>query len=163
MGDPLDLDTDSIIAEILSDDVPTPEPFHPPRRNPVSQSPPSPRISSSHSAVSQGICLKKCMDVYVGGTNVEVGMTTSPLHPCTCSNIACIKCDHPVLRFENSQWSEDADYLFFRLNYPHTLSSKLQRSPGMCAYCCQCTSCSEREPRRLNTYSSAWVCRGHAK
>ena len=103
----------------------------------------------------------KCTQIFVGGTDLKPGITTTS-DPHFCSNLFCLSCDHPVIRFENSQWSKDTDYLFMRNNYPEKVQSHLIRSNGYCAYCCQCTFYSENSLRKLSSYSSNWVCLGHS-
>ena len=103
----------------------------------------------------------KCTQIFVCGTDLQPGITT-PSDPHFCNNLFCLSCDHPVIRFENYQWAKDTDYLFMRNNYPEKVQSKLIRSNGYCAYCCQCTFYSENSLRKLSSYSSNWVCLGHS-
>lgn len=57
------------------------------------------------------------------------------------TGLRCTKCDFRVLRFLDSAWSNDADYMFFRNFMPNVakLESKLVPSDGGCAYACQCS------------------------
>jgi hypothetical protein len=56
-------------------------------------------------------------------------------------SLFCTKCDHQVIRFANSSWSEAVDYIFVR-NYggmPDKLAAELVEAPvKSAAYCCQC-------------------------
>jgi hypothetical protein len=53
----------------------------------------------------------------------------------------CIGCDFQVLRIEHYTWSKEANYMFFRNNYPNVmkLRKNLARSEECTAYCCQCS------------------------
>ena len=55
--------------------------------------------------------------------------------------LLCTKCDHEVIRFADSSWSDAVDYIFVR-NYGgmrDKLAAELVEAPGKsAAYCCQC-------------------------
>ena len=57
------------------------------------------------------------------------------------SGLRCSKCDFRVLRFVDSLWADDADYMFFRNHMPDVrkLQAKMQSRDGFCAYACQCS------------------------
>ena len=103
----------------------------------------------------------KCITPYIGGPDLEVGMTTDILNPKFCSNLICVSCDHKVIRFPNYRWAPSTNYLFLRNNYPDTVQKNLIPAPGVCAYCCQCTFCEESKLKPLNSFDSTWACRGH--
>lgn len=103
----------------------------------------------------------KCTGIFVGGTDLPEGITTSSSDPHFCSSLICISCDMKVSRYFNKRWKPGTDYLFLRNNYPETVSQNLIHAKGWCAYCCQCTFCEEEKTRRLPSFSSNWVCRGH--
>lgn len=103
----------------------------------------------------------KCVQVCIGGTSMPVGATTDVNKPRSCSELFCIHCDHPVVRFTDCKWTPNTDYLFLRNNYPDTVRSNLLTSRGSCAYCCQCTFCTEDDAKKLAPYDTSWVCRGH--
>ena len=105
--------------------------------------------------------VQKCITPYIGGPDLEVGLTTDILSPKFCSNLICVSCDHKVIRFPNYRWAPSTNYLFLRNNYPDTVQKNLIPAPGVCAYCCQCTFCEETKLHPLNTFDSTWACRGH--
>lgn len=117
--------------------------------------------NSPRSPVPSGSISKKCREIYIGGVSVEPGITIFPDEPHFCSNLSCVSCDHIVLRFPNSRWAEETDYLFLRNNYPNRVDGNLIVAPGWCAFCCQCTFKAEKKLQRLSPFSSNWVCRGH--
>lgn len=102
----------------------------------------------------------KCTAIYVGGTDLPDGITTSSSDPHFCSSLICISCDLKVSRYFDKKWKQGTDYLFLRNNYPETVSKNLIPAKGWCAYCCQCTFCEEEKARKLPSFSN-WVCRGH--
>lgn len=77
--------------------------------------------------------------------------------------------------FFGSEWSDSADYIFFRNNTPDRakLSTQLVASPHRCAYCCQCAGASadaEVEAARADEENASvrgvvglqWICTGHS-
>ena len=116
---------------------------------------------SPRSPVPSGTKSRKCTEIYLGGTSITPGMTSFPDDPHFCSNLSCLSCDHIVIRFPDSRWAPETDYLFLRNNYPNRVDRNLKRAPGWCAFCCQCTFREEKDLKRLNPFSSNWVCRGH--
>lgn len=168
--DELDVDDLSFLQEFLKEDVddssfslvPTPAEivipsFQQNAMNHIAFS------SSPRSPVRSGAIAKKCTQIFLGGTQLTPGLTIFPDEPHFCDNMQCLSCDHIVLRFPDSTWAKDTDYLFLRNNYPDKVDKKLVRNTGWCAFCCQCTFCEEKEVRRLNSFSNNWVCRGHKK
>ena len=119
---------------------------------------PSPR-----SPVKSGTAANHCLDIFLGGTDLTPGITTSLLDPHFCSNLQCISCDHIVLRFPDMKWKDDINYLFLRNNYPNKVDSKLIPYKGSCAFCCQCTFKEANAICRLSMFETNWVCRGHRK
>ena len=75
------------------------------------------------------------------------------------TGLRCTKCDFKVLRFLDSAWSPDADYMFFRNFMPNVakLEAKLVPSDGSCAYSCQCswTSAELGEPHNVSNWFMA--------
>ena len=59
----------------------------------------------------------------------------------TSTNLRCSSCDFRVLRFLDSEWKSDVDYMFFRNFMPNEakLRPMLKASDGRCAYSCQCS------------------------
>lgn len=128
----------------------------------VSLSPqPLHQLSSASKKVNIPEITAKCATVYVGGPNLQAGMTRNMSEPRFCSNLICVSCDHKVIRFPNYHWNAETDYLFLRNNYPDTVQKNLVPFPGSCAYCCQCTHMDEMSLRRLDSFSCTWACRGH--
>nr|XP_054917712.1 cilia- and flagella-associated protein 418-like isoform X2 [Dermacentor andersoni] len=74
----------------------------------------------------------QCYVVYLGGTDVVFGVSTSASRR-ACSHIHCCKCDFQVAVFEDYAWDETADYLFFRNSVPDAskLRSRLFRKLGV--------------------------------
>jgi len=52
----------------------------------------------------------------------------------------CTGCDKQVFRIQDFVWRDDAEYMFFRNNYPNAtkLRAQMKSQDGSCAYCCQC-------------------------
>ena len=75
------------------------------------------------------------------------------------TGMRCTKCDFKVLRFLDSAWSSDADYMFFRNFMPNVakLEAKLVPSDGSCAYACQCSWSSAElgEPHNVSNWFMA--------
>jgi hypothetical protein len=120
-----------------------------------------PSMISPRSPVRGGERAKKCTECYLGGPAIRPGMTVFPDEPCFCSNLSCLSCDHVVVRFQDSRWKKETNYLFLRNNYPDKVEKNLYKAPGWCAFCCQCTFREEEKLTRLSPYASNWVCRGH--
>lgn len=136
------------ISSLLQEDIP---------ENPLS-------VSNQEKPLPKGIDQKskgKCTELYIGGTDMKTGMTTSVTNHCSCSSLFCISCDFPVIRFEDRRWDGEVPYLFLRNHYPHSVQTKLKVAKGYCAYCCQCRSVDTNKELKLNPFSGTWVCKGH--
>ena len=105
--------------------------------------------------------IKKCLSVCLGGSDLPVGITTESSGPHFCSSLICVSCDFKVSRYPDKRWKKGTDYLFLRNNYPEKVQQNLIPAKGWCAYCCQCTFCEENEIKKLSSFTSNWVCRGH--
>ncbi|OHT06988.1 hypothetical protein TRFO_24873 [Tritrichomonas foetus] len=105
--------------------------------------------------------IRKCSSICLGGTDLPVGMTVDSSDPHFCSSLICISCDLKVSRYPDKRWKAGTDYLFLRNNYPDKVHQNLITATGYCAFCCQCTFCEENTLRKLSSFSSNWVCRGH--
>lgn len=103
----------------------------------------------------------KCMCVFIGGSNLRQGCTTSSMDRKGCDKLICTSCDLRVQRFTNAVWSEEVNYLFFRNNYSRSgnLREKLLPRDGYCAYTCMCEWRSVNYEREL--VNDKWVCSGH--
>ncbi|GFR42587.1 hypothetical protein Agub_g3514 [Astrephomene gubernaculifera] len=107
---------------------------------------------------------QKCTGVFVGGTRFPRGRMAAVGSLTCCDALRCTKCDFRVEQFENRDWDEDVDYLFFRNNFPteEKLSPKMRPRPGTVAYCCQCSWLSADEQSKLDFSSEVrWICAGH--
>ncbi|KAL3244061.1 hypothetical protein MRX96_019629 [Rhipicephalus microplus] len=104
----------------------------------------------------------QCFIVYLGGTDVVFGVSTSASRR-ACSHIHCCKCDFQVAVFEDYVWGETADYLFFRNIFPDVkrLRSRLVRKLGWRAYCCQCHWRSVVELESAQQRRLPWMCARH--
>ncbi|XP_037283583.2 cilia- and flagella-associated protein 418 isoform X1 [Rhipicephalus microplus] len=104
----------------------------------------------------------QCFIVYLGGTGVVFGVSTSASRR-ACSHIHCCKCDFQVAVFEDYVWGETADYLFFRNIFPDVkrLRSRLVRKLGWRAYCCQCHWRSVVELESAQQRRLPWMCARH--
>lgn len=105
---------------------------------------------------------RKCCPVFIGGSSVPNGIGTATSKR-SCDQLRCTSCDFTVLMFNDCEWDQRCDYLFFRNNMPEQwkLEAKLKRRRGVRSYCCQCswTSVSELTELML-TPRLRWVCAG---
>ncbi|XP_023329653.1 protein C8orf37 homolog isoform X3 [Eurytemora carolleeae] len=105
---------------------------------------------------------KKCSPVYLAGAISGTGHSTQ-IAKRACSNLLCVKCDLKVIYFDNMSWTDCAQYLFLRTNYPdrRKLSVELQHDPGPRAYCCQCSAVTIQSYSPVETAASSWICAKH--
>ncbi|KAF4665316.1 hypothetical protein FOZ61_011041 [Perkinsus olseni] len=63
-------------------------------------------------------------------------------------NIRCLTCDRRVIRLDGVRWTRDADYMFYRNNYPieEMLEKATVADRDYTAYCCQCRGLSTNSP-----------------
>ncbi|KXZ42078.1 hypothetical protein GPECTOR_209g406 [Gonium pectorale] len=123
------------------------------------EQPPVPSRKSSTIGSKQ-----KCTGVFVAGTALPRGRMAAVGALTCCDALRCTKCDFRVEQFDNFDWDDDVDYLFFRNNFPteEKLADKLRKRPGAVAYCCQCSWLSAMEQTKLDFSSEVrWVCAGH--
>ncbi|GFO25319.1 protein c8orf37 homolog [Plakobranchus ocellatus] len=82
---------------------------------------------------------RRCLPVYLGGSNESLGLGSS-VNQRSCDQLRCTSCDFRVCTFDNMAWKKDTDYLFLRNNVPDfdKLKPKLIKKKGWRAYCCQC-------------------------
>ncbi|KAF4655058.1 hypothetical protein FOL47_009616 [Perkinsus chesapeaki] len=88
-----------------------------------------------------------------------------------CVKMRCLSCDHKIIPIDGGRWSKDADYLFYRNNYPveEKLRSAIVPAVGYIAYCCQCRglSVNSQQGVPISTATSDasfirnWKCTGH--
>ncbi|XP_028592290.1 cilia- and flagella-associated protein 418 isoform X2 [Podarcis muralis] len=84
----------------------------------------------------------------------------------TCDQLRCTACDFRVLQYDDFQWDQSCDYLFFRNNMPEfrKLRTKMQTKKGSRAYACQCTWKSIDELTDLTVDRQLrWVCSKHVE
>lgn len=104
--------------------------------------------------------------MFVGGSQLQEGMTESSLRPASCNRLRCSKCDKKVVRFgDDVRWAPSVDYIFVR-NY-NTNSAKLregtQKAAGFAAYACQCVFVSANAQTKVDNLPEKprWHCGGH--
>lgn len=104
----------------------------------------------------------QCYVVYLGGTDVNFGISTSTSKR-ACCHMHCCRCDFQVVVFEDFAWNETADYLFFRNNFPdvNKLRLKLVWKHGWRAYCCQCQWRSVAVLTSAQQEKLSWTCAPH--
>ena len=95
-------------------------------------------MNSAQSATNGG---QKCYPIFLGGSTMEPGLTTSSMDAHACDRLRCAKCDKSVIRFgDDVKWAEHVDYIFVR-NY-NTYIEKLREgtepAEGYACYACQC-------------------------
>ncbi|ETV98118.1 hypothetical protein H310_08862 [Aphanomyces invadans] len=61
-----------------------------------------PAMASSHRPVGASGSSKRCIAVYLGGSQMKHGVATSSVNPQACSNLRCTDCDFLVVQFEHS-------------------------------------------------------------
>ena len=112
----VDSDIDSLLADLDSS---------PQRAAKHTRAPPA---AAARSAVSSS-----------ASVGVAAGSSSSSSE--TSTNLRCSSCDFRVLRFLDSEWKSDVDYMFFRNFMPNEakLRPMLKASDGRCAYSCQCS------------------------
>ncbi|XP_034980393.1 cilia- and flagella-associated protein 418 isoform X2 [Zootoca vivipara] len=84
----------------------------------------------------------------------------------TCDQLRCTACDFCVLQYDDFQWDQSCDYLFFRNNMPEfrKLRTKMLTKKGSRAYACQCTWRSIDELTELTgDRQLRWVCSKHVE
>ncbi|XP_033011502.1 protein C8orf37 homolog isoform X1 [Lacerta agilis] len=84
----------------------------------------------------------------------------------TCDQLRCTACDFRVLQYDDFQWDQSCDYLFFRNNMPEfrKLRTKMLTKKGSRAYACQCTWRSIDELTDLTVDRQLrWVCSKHVE
>ncbi|KAJ6663922.1 hypothetical protein lerEdw1_008876 [Lerista edwardsae] len=82
----------------------------------------------------------------------------------TCDQLRCTGCDFHVSHFNDYQWDQSCDYLFFRNNMPEfsKLRTKMLKKTGTRAYACQCSWRSIDELTDLSMDRQLrWVCSKH--
>ncbi|XP_075995133.1 cilia- and flagella-associated protein 418 [Genypterus blacodes] len=105
----------------------------------------------------------KCCPVFLGGSSVTNGLGTM-LSKRSCDQLRCTSCDFRVLTFDDCEWDDSCDYLFFRNNMPERekLRAKLKRRRGSRSYACQCSWFTAAEAADLRDHRRLrWVCGKH--
>uniref|UniRef100_A0A8D0BST6 Cilia- and flagella-associated protein 418 n=1 Tax=Salvator merianae TaxID=96440 RepID=A0A8D0BST6_SALMN len=122
----------------------------------------NPVPETNTSAQSQ---VKRCYPVYLGGSKAPCGIGRSSSQR-TCDQLRCTACDFRVSHYNDYQWDQACDYLFFRNNMPEfqKLRTKMLVKKGSRAYACQCTWRSIEELTDLSTDRQLrWVCSKHTE
>lgn len=112
----------------------------------------------------QALERKKCFRLILGGSIFSKGLCTVSEER-SCDKLRCTSCDFDVVMFDNFEWHQDCDYLFFRNNVPdfQRLKSKLTTKKGYRAYACQCTWRSVTHPTEVQLDPKLkWVCGKHS-
>ena len=108
----------------------------------------------------------KCYPIFVGGSSLANGQTSSSMAPVSCDKLRCGDCAKRIVRFaEDCRWNTSiVDYLFVR-NFntsPDKLRDGLETAPGFAAYACQCQFISVDGTKKIEEYSHLkWHCAGH--
>ena len=105
----------------------------------------------------------KCYPLFIGGADLEHGMTESSMKPMSCNSLKCFKCDKKVHRFVNGSWHQSTDYLFVR-NFNtniEELKKGVMFNPGSSAYACQCKFLSVDKLDSNKAEEMDWMCGGH--
>lgn len=85
------------------------------------------------------------LDDLVGMLTAETSTVSAPFRGSNSHSfvpgLQCTGCDFQVLRVDGFIWHDEANYMFFRNNYPNVmkLRKNLIQREGCCAYCCQCS------------------------
>ncbi|KAK3757982.1 hypothetical protein RRG08_058294 [Elysia crispata] len=118
--------------------------------------------SSSVREVSTFEQTRRCLPVYLGGSNERLGLG-STVNQRPCDQLRCTSCDFRVCIFDDMAWKKDTDYLFLRNNVPDfdKLKSKLIKKKGWRAYCCQCCWRNVLDLAEITDTSLKWVCGKH--
>ncbi|XP_041454005.1 protein C8orf37-like [Lytechinus variegatus] len=149
---------DSIIDDII--DVPEPLETISHRSGPPSQS------SSSKSGGVNGVSSeRRCFPVYLGGSSIAMGVGSTVVQK-ACDQLRCTSCDFKIVFYDDYEWDQSCNYLFFRNNVPdfQKLRAKLRKKKGCRAYACQCCWRSIRTLTNLSEdHDLKWVCGKHVR
>lgn len=77
----------------------------------------------------------------LGGEAAKTARLGSVTRRVASEKIRCLHCDFAVQRWPGYQWSDEADYMFFRNTAPDRdrMSIMLEKRNGFAAYACQCS------------------------
>lgn len=56
----------------------------------------------------------KCYPLFIGGQQLQEGITATSVKPFSCSTLMCYNCDKKVHRFPGKRWKHTVDYIFVR-------------------------------------------------
>lgn len=104
----------------------------------------------------------ECYPVFIGGSNLEGGLTQSSLQPKSCDRLRCNDCDKRVIRFPNYTWKPliDSTFLATQSYNPLNLQKGLDHNPGYSAYACHCKQISIIEVSSREVDNMNWQCAG---
>ncbi|XP_030831347.1 protein C8orf37 [Strongylocentrotus purpuratus] len=149
---------DSIIDDIID----FPEPLETISHRP---GPPSQSSFSRQSAVNGVSSDRKCFPVFLGGSSTAMGVGSTVIHK-ACDQLRCTSCDFKVVFYDDFEWDQSCNYLFFRNNVPdfQKLRAKLRKKKDCRAYACQCCWRSLKAQTDLSQdHDLKWVCGKHVR
>ncbi|KAH9103279.1 hypothetical protein LEN26_015339 [Aphanomyces euteiches] len=119
--------------------------------------------ATTPASMTSKMATKRCVSVYLGGTQMNHGVNSSSVNAQACSNLRCNECDFTVVQFENQKWNDSVDYMFFRENVPNEqrLRVKMSKDTGTCAYACQCKWANVSTKCTPDSRQLKWCCAGH--
>eukprot|EP00039_Didymoeca_costata_P014224 m.227426 g.227426 ORF g.227426 m.227426 type:complete len:189 (+) comp15973_c0_seq1:357-923(+) len=108
---------------------------------------------------------QKCRVTKLGGSSHKMGRNTTASQ-LVCDKLRCVACDFQVCWFDDAEWDESCDYMFFRngCTDPIKLKTKINHSPGRRAYACQCKWASAHGIGNLTEFGNVankWTCGRH--
>ncbi|EDV29751.1 Protein C8orf37-like protein [Trichoplax sp. H2] len=110
-------------------------------------------------------CSKRCYQVYLGGSKSLIGLATISSQR-ACNQLRCTACDFRVSYYDDYEWHQRSNYIFFRNNMPdfEKIRVNLLRKLGTRAYACQCSWKSIADVVPVDNYTDLkWVCGRHLK
>jgi hypothetical protein len=74
----------------------------------------------------------RCQNLFLGGTADATGLCLATASK-ACDKLRCTNCDFKCVYIGNKMWVKNADYLFFRNNFPDEskLAKKLSSKKGI--------------------------------
>eukprot|EP00057_Strongylocentrotus_purpuratus_P006525 XP_011660999.1 PREDICTED: protein C8orf37 [Strongylocentrotus purpuratus] len=108
----------------------------------------------------------KCLfPVFLGGSSTAMGVGSTVIHK-ACDQLRCTSCDFKVVFYDDFEWDQSCNYLFFRNNVPdfQKLRAKLRKKKDCRAYACQCCWRSLKAQTDLSEdHDLKWVCGKHVR
>jgi len=119
-------------------------------------------IKNSNHEYSSSQHKAKCTTVCIGGLEgITIGNNQK-----SCSKLRCTSCDFNCIYFNDYEWTNNVDYLFFRNHVPNTekLLQELKPKKGYTSICCQCSWITVNKTIPISFIKNKkikWVCGGH--